>query len=62
MHNTPDKSPIIDWVRRHFGIEDEDELRAVLGDPGEVLALLDVADEVRHEAIPDVKSSAGHIV
>jgi len=43
MRDTPDETLLIGWVREHFGIEDEDELRAVLADPSEMLALLDMA-------------------
>ncbi len=42
MSDTPTRPLNIDWVRDHFGIEDEDELQAVLSDPAELLALLDV--------------------
>ncbi len=43
MRNTSSETLLIDWVREQFGIEDEEELRAVLADPSEMLALLDVA-------------------
>lgn len=52
MHNTSSETLLIDWVREQFGIEDEDELRAVLADPSEMLALLDVAQAVGQEGIP----------
>ena len=62
MHNTPDGVPIIDWVRAHFGIEDEDELRAVLANPSEMLALLDVAAAAEcDEALVEAKSPAPHL-
>jgi hypothetical protein len=52
MHNTPDALPVIDWVREQFGIEDEDELRAVLADPSEMLALLDVSRAAGQDGMP----------
>jgi len=58
MRNTPNETPIIGWVREHFGIEDEDELRAVLADPSEMLALLDVARAAGQDGMPVVKTRA----
>jgi hypothetical protein len=52
MHDTPKEVPIADWVREHFGIEDEDELRALLADPTEMLALLDVAQAAGEDEMP----------
>lgn len=56
MRNTPSETMLIAWVREHFGIEDEDELRAVLADPGEMLALLDVARAAGQDEIPVLKT------
>jgi hypothetical protein len=61
MHDTQDKIPSIDWVRERFGIEDEDELRAVLNDPDAVLALLDVARTTGQDWMPAARSRVGHI-
>ena len=47
---------LIDWVREQFGIEDEDELRAVLADPSEMLALLDMAQAAGQEGTPVARS------
>lgn len=55
MQITSDGVPLADWVRTHFGIEDEDELNALLGDPGQILALLDVA-RAEHDEAESVKS------
>ena len=52
MRNTSSETLLIDWVRKQFGIEDEDELRAVLADPSEMLALLDMAQAAGQEGIP----------
>lgn len=52
MHDTPNDLPMIDWVRARFGIEDEEELRAVLADPSEMLALLDVACANGEDGLP----------
>lgn len=60
MHDTPHKIPSIDWVRERFGIEDEDELRAVLNDPNAVLALLDVAQATGQDEMPAARSRVGH--
>ncbi len=62
MHDTPNEMPSIDWVREHFGIEDEDELRAMLADPSEMLALLDVARAAGQGGIPPVRTRATHSV
>jgi len=43
---------VIDWVRRHFGIKDEAELRALLADPSEMQALLDVAKASGEKGMP----------
>lgn len=56
MRNTASEALLIDWVREHFGIEDEDELRAVLADPSEMLALLDVAQAAGQEGTPVARS------
>ena len=58
MDDTPNEIPSIDWVREKFGIEDEDELRAVLADPREMLALLDVARAADQDGTPAVRSRA----
>ena len=58
MDDTPNEIPSIDWVREKFGIEDEDELRAVLADPREMLALLDVARAADQDGTPAVRSHA----
>lgn len=60
MHDTPNEMPSIDWVREHFGIEDEDELRAMLADPSEMLALLDVARAADQDGTPVVRTHAPH--
>ena len=60
MHDTPKEMPIVDWVREHFGIEDEEELRAVLADPNEMLALLDVARASDPDVVPSVGAHATH--
>jgi len=52
MHEPPNDVPIADWVREFFGIEDEDELRALLADPTEMLALLDVAQAAGEAGMP----------
>jgi len=52
MHEPPNDVPIADWVREHFGIDDEDELRALLADPAEMLALLDVAQAADEDGMP----------
>jgi hypothetical protein len=52
MRNTSSETLLIGWVREHFGIEDEDEVRAVLADPSEMLALLDVARAAGQEGEP----------
>jgi len=54
--------PIIDWVRAHFGIEDDDELRALLADPNEMLALLDVADAAEPDEALSAKPPVAHLV
>ena len=54
MRNTPDETLLIGWVREQFGIDDEDELRAVLADPSEILALFDMAKASEQEDIPVV--------
>lgn len=43
MHDTLSETPMANWLRNRFGIEDADELQAVLANPDEMLALLDVA-------------------
>ena len=43
MHSSSSTVSIADWVRDHFGIDDEEELQALLADPSELMALLDVA-------------------
>ena len=58
MHDTPNEMPSIDWVREYFGIEDEDELRAVLADPSEMLALLDVERAADQDETPVVRTRA----
>jgi hypothetical protein len=58
MHDTLSEMPIIEWLRERFGIEDEDELRAVLADPSEMLALLDIAQAAGQDAIPSVSPRA----
>jgi len=55
MRNTSSETLLIDWVRNQFGIEDENELRAVLADPSEMLALLDMAQAAGQEGIPIVR-------
>jgi hypothetical protein len=62
MHDTPNEMPSIDWVRQQFGIEDEDELRAVLADPSELLALLDAARAAGQDEIPVARSRATHSI
>ena len=52
MRDALDEALLIGWVREHFGIEDEDELRAVFADPSEMLALLDMAQAAGQEGIP----------
>ena len=60
MHDTPNEMPLIDWVREHFGIEDEDQLRALLADPTEMLALLDMAQADNPDWITIVKPADSH--
>lgn len=62
MHDTPDGMSIADWIRARFGIEDTDELQAVLADPTEMLALLDVADAAKRDEALDTKPHAAHLV
>ena len=62
MYNTPHEMPSIDWLREYFGIEDEDELRAVLADPSEMLALLDVARAADKDATPAGRTRTTHSV
>jgi len=52
MHEKPDDAPIAGWVREYFGIDDEDELRALLADPAQMLALLDVAQAAGEDDMP----------
>ena len=52
MREVTSDTALIDWVREQFGIEDEDELQAVLADPSEMLALLDVAQAAGQEGTP----------
>ena len=59
MQVTPDGVPLADWVRAHLGIEDEDELNALLGDPSQVLALLDVA-RAEHAEAESAKPLSAH--
>jgi len=57
MYDAPNEVPVAQWVRERFGIEDEDELRALLSDPTELLALLDVARAAGEDGIPVVVRS-----
>ena len=52
MRDALDEALLMGWVREQFGIEDEDELRAVLADPSEMLALRDMAQAAGQERIP----------
>jgi hypothetical protein len=58
MHDTPNALLAIGWVRERFGIDDEDELRTLLADPDQMLALLDVAEETEREL--GAKSPVAH--
>jgi hypothetical protein len=60
MHDTSNETPSIDWVRAHFGIEDEDELRAALAAPNALLALLDVAQAAAHDGISVARTRSPH--
>jgi len=60
MRDTPDETLLIGWVREQFGIEDEDELRAMLADPSEMLALLDVAQASGQENMPVAASRSAN--
>jgi len=42
MHDVQDETRLAEWVRVRFGIDDEVELRSLLEDPTELLALFDV--------------------
>jgi hypothetical protein len=52
MNRASEEVLTVDWVQEQFGIEDEDELRALLADPSEMLALLDVAKASGQVGIP----------
>jgi len=43
MRGTASETAIANWLRDRFGIEDKDELQALLLDPKEMLALWDMA-------------------
>jgi len=62
MHKTPSESPIVDWARVRFGIEDEDELRTVLADPSEMLALLDVVRAAGQDEMSCAIARTPHLV
>jgi len=57
MHEWPNEVHMADWVREYFGIKDEDELRVLLADPTQMLALLDVAQAAGDEEMPVIAKS-----
>ncbi len=57
MHDRLPKMPSADWVRERFGIEDEEELQAVLADPTEMLALLDVVRAAEPDGMQSSKAN-----
>lgn len=61
MPKTPIQVPPIGWLRERFGIDDEAELRALLSDPSEMLALFDVARAADSENAPKQARPAAHV-
>ena len=61
MPDTVSEALLVKWVRERFGIDDEDELRAVLADPSEMLALLDMARAAGQEGMPVPKPPAPYV-